>query len=170
MHYMFFFSICKYLFIPLYNKPRFSSSWPIYRPFKQNNTIGNWQYCLPGGDQLLLRHPLHLRDVLQDVRPRHRLLLHPAVQPVRLLRGDLLDPGDGAHHVQRDAAPGHVRPSLHPPAQGFQGNLRTAFTMQARSSNIAFPNSQIRLVIFLFIKFSKFKILKSWADFYFLKM
>jgi hypothetical protein len=94
---------------------------PIWGLSTQNNIIGNWQHCLPGGDQLLLCHPLHLRDVLQDVRPRHRLLLHPAVQPVRLLRGDLLDPGDGAHHVQRDAAPGHVRPPLHPPTQGLQG-------------------------------------------------
>jgi hypothetical protein len=120
LYYVFFFSMCK----PLHKKRRFPSRWPIFRPSKQNNVIGNWQHCLPGGDQLLLRHPVHLRDVLQDVRPRHRLLLHPAVQPVRLLRGDLLDPGDGAHHVQRDAAAGHVRPSLHPPPQGLQGTKK----------------------------------------------
>ena len=76
---------------------------------------------LPGGHQLLLRHPLHPRDVLQDVRARHRVLLHPPLQPVRLLCGDQFDPGDGVDDVECDAAAGHVRAALHSPPPRLQG-------------------------------------------------
>ena len=74
---------------------------------------------VPGGDELLLRRSLHLRDVLQDVRSRSLLLLHPPLQPLRLLCGDHLHPGDDPHHGERDPSLGNVRSPLHSPSQGF---------------------------------------------------
>ena len=79
---------------------------------------------VPGGFELFLRHPLHLRDALQDVRPRALLLLHPPLQPLWLLRGAHLHPGDDPHHGQRDSTRRNVRAPLHPPPKSFQGGQK----------------------------------------------
>ncbi|GIY01787.1 hypothetical protein CEXT_575221 [Caerostris extrusa] len=69
-----------------------------------------------------VRGPVHRGNVPEDVQPRLPGLLREPVQPLRLLRGDQLHPGDDPSLHRRHASPGRLRAALRAPAQDIQGH------------------------------------------------
>ena len=103
-------SVCTFFFVYILSGALNGASWPA----RLVNRI-------PRVCELLLCCSFHIWDVFQDVRSRSVLLLYSALQSVRLLRRDHLNPWVGSDHGQHHASHRYVSSALHQAPPSLQG-------------------------------------------------